>query len=75
VPDPACRNPDTHRAILDGAWSLTADGGRQSLSVDAIAARAAIGKRTVYRWWRRLAFPYGSRMRRGLPCCCISVLV
>jgi AcrR family transcriptional regulator len=51
VPDPARRNPDTHRAILDAAWSLTAGGGWQGVSVDAIAARAGVGKRTVYRWW------------------------
>jgi AcrR family transcriptional regulator len=51
VPDPARRNPEVHRAILDAAWSLTAEGGWQAVSVDAIAARAGVGKRTVYRWW------------------------
>jgi len=51
VPDPARRNPDVHRAVLDAAWSLTAEGGWQAVSVDAIAARAGVGKRTVYRWW------------------------
>lgn len=51
MPDAARRNPETHRAILDAAWSLTAEGGWQAVSVDAIAARAGVGKRTVYRWW------------------------
>jgi AcrR family transcriptional regulator len=51
VPDPARRNPEVHRAILDAAWALTTEGGWQAVSVDAIAARAGVGKRTVYRWW------------------------
>ncbi|MGW4485351.1 TetR/AcrR family transcriptional regulator [Amycolatopsis sp. NPDC004368] len=51
MPDPARRNPHTHRAILDAAWDLTATGGWAAVSVDAIAARAGVGKRTVYRWW------------------------
>lgn len=51
MPDPTRRNPAVHRAVLDAAWSLTADGGWQAVSVDAIAARAGVGKRTVYRWW------------------------
>ncbi|MEV0068600.1 TetR/AcrR family transcriptional regulator [Amycolatopsis sp. NPDC050768] len=51
MPDATRRNPQTHRAILDAAWDLTAAGGWAAVSVDAIAARAGVGKRTVYRWW------------------------
>ncbi|MET7997302.1 TetR/AcrR family transcriptional regulator [Amycolatopsis sp. NPDC005232] len=51
MPDATRRNPQTHRAILDAAWDLTVAGGWAAVSVDAIAARAGVGKRTVYRWW------------------------
>ncbi|QRP49496.1 TetR/AcrR family transcriptional regulator [Amycolatopsis sp. FDAARGOS 1241] len=51
MPDETRRNPHVHRAILDAAWDLTAAGGWAAVSVDAIAARAGVGKRTVYRWW------------------------
>lgn len=51
MPDSTRRNPGVHRAVLDAAWSLTVEGGWQAASVDAISARAGVGKRTVYRWW------------------------
>lgn len=36
-----------HRAALD----LTADVGFAKVTVEAIAARAGVGKQTIYRWW------------------------
>ncbi|WP_326836111.1 TetR/AcrR family transcriptional regulator [Amycolatopsis rhabdoformis] len=51
MPDAGRRDPEAHRAILDAAWALTTAGGWTAVSVDAIAARAGVGKRTVYRWW------------------------
>jgi AcrR family transcriptional regulator len=50
-PDPARRNPDTHRAILDAAWTLLDTQGWQAVTVDRIAATAGVGKQTIYRWW------------------------
>jgi AcrR family transcriptional regulator len=51
MPDESRRNPRTHRAILDATWELLTAGGWSAVSVDAIAARAGVGKRTIYRWW------------------------
>jgi AcrR family transcriptional regulator len=50
-PDPARRNADTHRAILDAAWMLLDTRGWQAVTVDRIAAAAGVGKQTIYRWW------------------------
>jgi AcrR family transcriptional regulator len=51
VPDASRRNPQAHQAILDATWDLLLAGGWSAISVDAIAARAGVGKRTIYRWW------------------------
>jgi len=38
-------------AILDAARRLLADGGPAAVTMEAVAARAGVGKPTVYRWW------------------------
>ncbi len=51
-PDPSRRKRETHQAILDAAWAALEAEGWDALTVDRIAARAGVGKQTVYRWWR-----------------------
>lgn len=43
-----------HRALLEAAASLLADGGTTTLSVDALAARADVSRRTVFNHFPRL---------------------
>lgn len=46
------RDPRVDRAILDAAREILADSDVASLSFEAIAARAGVGKTTIYRRWR-----------------------
>lgn len=50
-PDPARRNPESTKAILEAALALARDEGWTGVSIEGIAARAGVGKRTIYRWW------------------------
>ena len=45
------RSTHAHQAILESARDLLAFGGYEQLTIEAIAARAGVGKQTVYRWW------------------------
>ena len=45
------RSPRVHDAILRAAADLVVSGGYEQLTMEAIAARAGVGKQTVYRRW------------------------
>ena len=45
------RSAAAHDAILDAAVALIRESGYDALAIEAIAARAGVGKSTVYRWW------------------------
>jgi AcrR family transcriptional regulator len=50
-PDPTRRNQRSRQAILRAAFELCAERSYEGTSVEAIAARAGVGKQTIYRWW------------------------
>ncbi|MGX6600845.1 TetR/AcrR family transcriptional regulator [Micromonosporaceae bacterium Da 78-11] len=50
-PDPARRSETSRQAILTATLDLVTETGYAELTVEAIAARARVGKQTIYRWW------------------------
>ncbi|GAB2937264.1 TetR/AcrR family transcriptional regulator [Nonomuraea fastidiosa] len=51
-PDPSRRSERSRQAILAAARELVSEIGYGKVSIEAIAARAGVGKQTIYRWWR-----------------------
>jgi AcrR family transcriptional regulator len=68
VPNPARRSERAYRAILDATGELVADQGLAATSIDQIAARAGVGKQTIYRWWpNKAALVLTYAKERGRP--------
>ncbi|MFF9021066.1 TetR/AcrR family transcriptional regulator [Streptomyces eurythermus] len=51
APDATRRSEKSRRAIHAAALSLVAEAGYPKTTVEGIAARAGVGKQTIYRWW------------------------
>ena len=51
APDSTRRSDRSRRAIYDAALSLITEVGYAKTTIEGIAARAGVGKQTIYRWW------------------------
>jgi AcrR family transcriptional regulator len=52
APDSTRRSERARTAILAAALDEVAEVGYAKLCIEGIAARAGVGKQTIYRWWR-----------------------
>ncbi|WP_445279465.1 TetR/AcrR family transcriptional regulator [Streptomyces sp. DSM 118148] len=51
APDATRRSEKSRRAIYAAALALVGEAGYRKTTVEGIAARAGVGKQTIYRWW------------------------
>ncbi|MGW6355299.1 TetR/AcrR family transcriptional regulator [Streptomyces sp. NPDC055092] len=51
APDSNRRSERSRRAIYDAALALVGEIGYPKTTIEGIAARAGVGKQTIYRWW------------------------
>lgn len=64
------RDERVDRAIITSALEMLVDEGYHALSVEAVAARAGVGKTTVYRRWpgkRELVLDALAELNTGMP--------
>ncbi|MGW7266292.1 TetR/AcrR family transcriptional regulator [Streptomyces sp. NPDC054842] len=55
APDSTRRSERSRRAIYDAALALVGEVGYPRTTIEGIAARAGVGKQTIYRWWNSKA--------------------
>jgi AcrR family transcriptional regulator len=60
------RSAAAHQAILAATDELLASVGYHGLTIEEVAARAGVGKTTVYRWWRSKGALVGEALARHL---------
>ncbi|GGP52397.1 TetR/AcrR family transcriptional regulator [Saccharothrix coeruleofusca] len=51
TPDRSRRSARSRRAIFDAALALIGEVGYAATTIEGIAAKAGVGKQTIYRWW------------------------
>ncbi|MFE4549260.1 TetR/AcrR family transcriptional regulator [Streptomyces sp. NPDC056785] len=51
APDSSRRSERSRRAIFDAALALVGEVGYPRTTIEGVAARAGVGKQTIYRWW------------------------
>jgi AcrR family transcriptional regulator len=49
------RNPETQSGILRAAEQILVEEGYRALTIEGLAARAGVGKTTIYRRWKSVA--------------------
>lgn len=45
------RSDQAHQAILQATREVLEEVGYRNMTIEAIATRAGVGKKTIYRWW------------------------
>src|ERR671919_617983 len=45
------RSERSHAAIVRATQDLLVERGYRELTIEGVAARAGVGKQTIYRWW------------------------